>query len=175
MTDEFHARGGLEPAVRVDGINLVLGPPHHGWVKVSLRLGDFQLICGASTVLNDPLTELLDLALFARDGHSGFRRACLWLEPEGYAVDVRLLSESHALLTVRYDDTFVPPMAGSEMKVAFHCIIERSTLLHGICDGISAVLVAPGALQSATDQSLFERLRAAYERMASSPLTEPSK
>jgi hypothetical protein len=168
MTDEWGELEGAGPTVRVNGLELVLSPPRHGWVDVSLRLGDFELICSASTVLNDPLAELLDLASFARDGHSGFRRACFWLEPEGYAVDLKSLNASDVMLTILHDKTFVPPMANRQMKQVYRCVLARVAASQALRGAIGSVLATPSAMQDSRDELVVERLRAAYAELKTS-------
>jgi hypothetical protein len=146
----------------VDRIDFMLSPPRHGWIRVSVRLGEFELKCSASTVLNDPLAELLDAVCFVNEGRTGFRRVCLWLEPEGYALDLQCLNESLAMLTVLHDDAFVPPMAASPMKRLFRCRATRVGIVRGLHDSIARVLLETVVDGSEGDRKQFERFRQAY-------------
>jgi hypothetical protein len=149
----------------VDEIDLVLNPPRHGWIAVSLRLGEFELKCSASTVLNDPLAELLDAVCFMTEGRSGSRRVCLWLEPKGYALDLQCLSESLAMVTVLHDDAFVPPMAASPMKRLFRCTATRAAIVRGLHESIEQVLRGTVVDGSQGDRKLFEGFRKAYAEL----------
>jgi hypothetical protein len=91
-------------------------------------------------VLNDPLEELADFVPFVRDGQSGFRRACFWTEPEGYALDVQPMQAPDVMITIRQDDLFVPPMAGDEMKSVFRCIVPRRCVYEALAGALSSLL-----------------------------------
>lgn len=150
------------PVVAVERVELSLTKPLHGWVKVALHLGDFELVCAASTVMNDPLEELGDFALFVFDGHSGFRRACLWTEPAGYAVDVRPMQEHLVMITVWHDDMFVPPMVGYEMKCLYRCIVPRRCVLESFVGALTRLLEVPSQSlgePSQSDRAVMQNLR----------------
>lgn len=56
----------------------------HGWLYMELWLGEQKLEWMASDVLNDPVRELAELALFIASGDAGARSVNFWLEPQGY-------------------------------------------------------------------------------------------
>jgi len=99
-------------------IDLALQPPRHGWLPLRLELGSFVVECVASNVLNDPLDELIEAVAFCKAPLVGHHRICLWLEPEGYAVDiVPSASSDHCIIRVSFDASFVPPMLRRELDI----------------------------------------------------------
>lgn len=78
-----------------------LGPPHAGWLPVSLGGDGWQESLEASGVLGDPLRECLELARFALTSSSGIGRAQLWLEPDSYLLEV-IPSEGSVEVRVRW-------------------------------------------------------------------------
>lgn len=135
-----------EPWVCVEHVELALGAPVHGWVPINMRLGDFELACSASLVLNDPLEELADFALFVRDGCSGVRRVCFWTEPEGYALDVRPMKSPDVGISLWHDPDFVPPMTGHAMKSVFRCVAPRRSVYEALAGALSSLLEAQSKL-----------------------------
>lgn len=120
----------------VRAIELRLGAPRHGWLPLTLVLGDYELALDASNVLNDPFVEMVDIAVFISEGGtSGFRRACFWLEPQGYALDVVARPQQRVIITTRFDDNFVPPMAGHEMRIEHSCMAQGPTLYRAVLLG----------------------------------------
>lgn len=67
---------------------LDLTNPRAGWVDVALAIGDDSFGFAASDVLNDPIRELADLALFLATGEHGRIAATFWLEPAGYELAI---------------------------------------------------------------------------------------
>ena len=60
--------------------------PRHGWIDVDFVLGDRRFELTASHVLNDPVTELAELALFVARSDPGQADVTFWLEPAGYGL-----------------------------------------------------------------------------------------
>lgn len=58
--------------------------PRAGWLDVTLARGDRRDQFAASAVLNDPVAELVELALFITRGERGEIAARFWLEPDWY-------------------------------------------------------------------------------------------
>lgn len=104
----------------IEHVNLSLRPPKHGWLPVRLELDAFVIDCSASNVLNDPLAELVDAVAFCSTPVVGRYRVCLWLEPQGYAIDILPgTSWDRCIFRVYFDGTFVPPMPWSKMDLIF--------------------------------------------------------
>jgi hypothetical protein len=104
----------------IERISLALGTPEHGWLPFRLQLNDFVLEDKASNVLTAPLTDLIEAVAFCHPPLVGSHRFCLWLEPEGYAVDlVAGASPDRCIVRVSFDKNFVPPMRGFPMEVVF--------------------------------------------------------
>jgi len=114
-----------------------------------IRMGDFTLDVTASGVYNDPLEELIDLGLFALSNGSGFRRVSIWLEPEGYAIDVFASGADMTLLRVSWSDTFTPPMTTRPLTARYECAIPHNTLANGVFRGLSNFFdsVPPSTIQ----------------------------
>lgn len=125
---------GVIPFAR--SVEIVLRPPEHGWLDFVIALDDDRLEIGASWVLNDPLDELIELGTFVARGSSGARRVCLWLEPQGYALDVTNLNETIAGFHLRYDRNFVPPMLGEPMRTEIRRNVDRAALATAIRRGV---------------------------------------
>ena len=62
---------------------LELANPRAGWLDVTVALGP-RIAFSASHVLNDPLRELAELALFIASRDRGRCAVRFWLEPEGH-------------------------------------------------------------------------------------------
>jgi hypothetical protein len=63
---------------------LELANPRHGWLDVVVVLGERRNELVASSVLNDPVRELAELALFVMRGEHGDIAVRFWREPEWY-------------------------------------------------------------------------------------------
>jgi hypothetical protein len=63
---------------------LDLGNPRSGWLDVTIVHRDRSDQFAASSVLNDPVAELVELALFIVRGERGEIAVRFWLEPEWY-------------------------------------------------------------------------------------------
>lgn len=101
----------------IEHISLTLQPPKHGWLPLRLQLNDFVIDDSVSNVLNDPLGDLIGAVELCLAPAGARHRACLWLEPDGYAVDLTPgTSADRCLVRVSYDDNFVPPMWGCDLK-----------------------------------------------------------
>lgn len=106
----------------IEHIGLTLQLPEHGWLPVRLQLNAFVIGCSASHVLNDPLDEFLGAVESCQTPTGPGHRTCLWLEPDGYAIDLLPgSSPDRRIVRVSYDRDFVPPMWYSykPMKVVF--------------------------------------------------------
>jgi len=104
----------------IEYIRLTFQTPKHGWLPVKLELGKLVIDDAASNVLNDPIDEFLDALAFCNAPTSAGHRICLWLEPAGFAIDlVESSTPERCILRVFYDDSFVPPMRRTRMKVKF--------------------------------------------------------
>ncbi len=134
------------PVARVSEVYLDLGATSHGWLPFVLRFADYAIEDAASFVLNNPVDELIDLLQFLGAVASGFSRTCLWLEPAGYALDVAHRSAEDCGVTVRYDDSFMPPMAGHAMSTVHRCIVPTGELrraLHQALESLFARAIDP--------------------------------
>ncbi|HXU01183.1 MAG TPA: hypothetical protein VN903_09330 [Polyangia bacterium] len=122
---------------RVASIEFSLSSPaRHGWVEFRLVLGDEVFRLPASNVLNDPISELIDWVEFLLDPRSGFRRVCVWLEPEGYAFDLQPMRPSEFMVSVWWDGSFVPPMAGHRMDQRQRFLVNGDSLLRALSSGL---------------------------------------
>lgn len=65
-------------------LSLTIHGARHGWLELELVLAEQRVSFAASDVLNDPVRELADLALFIARRGVGSARASFWLEPAGY-------------------------------------------------------------------------------------------
>ncbi len=72
-----------------------IGKPKHGWLPIEVRLPNFELIFGASDVLNDPLQELLDGMIDLNSGRSA--KIVFWLEPSAYFFRFERLDAKYTL------------------------------------------------------------------------------
>lgn len=109
------------------------GIPRHGWLPVELNFGAFSIKCSVSNILNDPLEEFLNLIENYFSKKSLTCRVCLWLEPQGYALDfTSSKSANRVKIQVSYDDSFIPPMKYSSLDLKFEIEIEVNNLLESI-------------------------------------------
>jgi hypothetical protein len=86
----------------VDSLRVAFGKPEHGWLPVSIRLGEKLLEFDASDVPVNPVDELVEALLAVTDGHP---KTVWWhLEPLGYycyftpqskEVQLRITFEGH--------------------------------------------------------------------------------
>lgn len=113
----------------VTHVCLVLRPPKHGWLPLRLELDEFVLEKKASETLNSPVKSLLDLFEFTLAPTPQGPRVCVWLEPDGYAIDVSSAAEGDRCeLRISYDRTFIPPVGGPDMTAIFEGELETATL-----------------------------------------------
>lgn len=61
---------------------LQIGRPHFGWLPLAITIGDETFKDEASGVLNDPLTEIADVAVAMGRDAGLSERVSIWLEPE---------------------------------------------------------------------------------------------
>jgi hypothetical protein len=116
----------------IEDPRIELGEPRHGWLPITVKLGEYELSERASHVLNDPVEELIDWGAFVRDGVSGFRRVCLWLEPAAYALDVRPANEGSVYVNVWFHQATSPPMMGNGLEPVFQAIVSRQSLYNQV-------------------------------------------
>lgn len=126
-----------ERVPHIDSLKITLDTPRHGWLPVGIKLGNYQLLANASNVFNDPISELIELAIFVKKGGSSFRRVCLWLEPAGYAIDVKLSGHQRLLITILFDQDFIPPMNNTHMKEEYCCSVSPKTLYKALSDSLN--------------------------------------
>ncbi len=104
----------------IERISLALGTPEHGWLPLRLQLNDFVLEEQISNVLNGPLSELIEAVAFCQPPLVGSHRVCLWLEPEGYALDfIAGAAPDRCIVRVSFDKDFFPPMQEGLTEVFF--------------------------------------------------------
>jgi hypothetical protein len=116
-----------------------VGREGRGWLPVTLVLGDYEFVVLASNVLNDPYLELVEFTASLAEVPSStpFPRVCFWLEPDGYALDARQSADDRVVLSIMYDEAFVPPMAHYEMKTEHTCVLERGLLHRALLVGVT--------------------------------------
>lgn len=130
----------------VDHARLLLSPPKHGWMPIRLELDEFVIEDAASNVLNDPLAALIEMFRFSVTPMSTGERVCLWLEPDGYAIDVlRTSVGTRSVLNVYYDRDFVPPMQKHQMARRFECELDTEVLCAALFAGLSGLIMGPQA------------------------------
>jgi hypothetical protein len=130
---------------KVASVQFSLSPARHGGLEIRLVLGDEVFHLQASSVLNDPISEFIDWMEFLLEPRSGFRRVCVCLEPEGYAFDLQPMRLPEFMVSVWWDDSFVPPMAGYEMKPRPRFLVNGDLLLEALSSGLRAWLADPGS------------------------------
>ena len=119
MQDTTHLPEAARMRLRLTG-------PRHGWLTVELELGTFVLHVSASLVLNNPLRELFDMLTCHRLSSGTFRRACLWAEPKGYAVDVQTLDDQRFMA----------------MTLQHRCLVKRKLFSQELLDGLAKWLAS---------------------------------
>ena len=105
-----------------------------------MTIGGFDALFRASNVLNDPIEELLDMAIFTMAGQSGMRRACLWMEPEGYAVEARPINAAKVGVRVYYDESMVPPGLSPDSTEIYGGAQPRIALATALYKGLADLL-----------------------------------
>ena len=121
-------------------LQVELRDPGVGGLGFRLVLDEFELNERASGVSNDPLEELIDMGLFLARGGSGMRRVCIWLEPEGFAVDAWNLGNELAQVLVSKDGSFVPPMSAYGLEEVSRHLVERTSLAQCIEEEVGRLL-----------------------------------
>lgn len=133
-----------------DPFRLEIGRPAHGWLPFRLELASVVIDDAASNVLNDPVDKLLDLLAYSLRPSGTEPRACFWLEPAGYALDVCAVVGSAERFVVRlfFDDSFVPPMRGRTMQLRAEAELAGSVISAAVRAGLATLLAGPdrGAL-----------------------------
>ena len=132
----------IEQVPHIESLEISLGTPHHGWLPVRIVLGDYQLFADASNVLNDPISELIELTMFVKKMSSSFRRVCFWLEPAGYAIDVKHTGPQRILITILSDKDFFPPMNNAHMKEEYCCSVSQYTLYKALIESLNQWLLS---------------------------------
>lgn len=127
----------------------------HGWLPVSLTIGGFDAQVRASITLNDPVEELLDMAIFAITGRSGMRRFCLWMEPEGLAFDVWPVCEMTVGVRVYHDESMVPPGLSRSAIEIHQGAAPRRALAGAVYAGLSTLLEWRGMTAGAESDLLW--------------------
>jgi len=126
---------------RIEQLELTLKPPRHGWLPFRLSLDDIVIEDAASNVLNDPLSSLFDLAEHVAGASKSPARACLWLEPSGYALDSEPASQPGVhVLRLFYHHDFLPPMSGRSMTLRHEVSIESSRASRALIRGLADLL-----------------------------------
>jgi hypothetical protein len=105
-----------------------------------MRIGRFVAQFEASDVLNDPIEELLDLAIFSIAGRSGMRRVCFWMEPEGFAVEIWPTHAVTVGVRVYYDESMVPPGLSPDTARIHQCAVQRRALATALYEPLSDLL-----------------------------------
>jgi hypothetical protein len=113
---------------KADVFQLDLGQPTHGWWPIQIHLCDYRLSVPASNVLNDPISELIDLADFATFPRSGLRRVCLWEEPSGYVLDGWHLGPSRMAIAIYLASDLVPPMTTLSATSVYQCVVPPKVI-----------------------------------------------
>jgi len=135
----------------VSHIKLNVDIPKHGWLPVRLELDDYAIECNASYILNDPVSELLDLLENVLASNFDGSRVCLWLEPPGYAIDVfATLDPDRCSLRILYGESVNPPMESGRMELCFECNCELTLLKRTLLEALT------GLLQEANDNAMAE-------------------
>lgn len=164
------------PAPRIE-----FGSWSRGWLSVSMSIGGFDADFPASEVLNDPIEELLDMAIFAVTGRSGLRRVCFWLEPKGYTVEIRPFSAEAVGVRVYYDEDMLPPGLSPDAIEIHRGSEPRKALAAALYEGLADLLewrgvtagVESDRLWKASDPSNSYRAKLVeLERLLASPLPE---
>jgi hypothetical protein len=132
----------IEQVPHIDSLEIALDTPQHGWLPVRMVFGDYQLLMDASNVLNDPIAELIELTMFVKKESSSFRRVCLWLEPSGYAIDVKHSGPQRLLITILFDKEFIPPMNNTHMKEEYCCSVYQNTLYKSLIESLNLWLTS---------------------------------
>ena len=114
-------------------------------------------------------SRIFDLLKCQELADTTFRRVCLWLEPEGYAVDVTALSDELFMITVRFDKSFVPPMAGHSMMKRYRCLVKRDVFSRAVARGLAEWFA------TATDIELSDTERALYGSMLGEASGSPAE
>jgi hypothetical protein len=125
---------------RVPAPRIAFGWWSAGWLPVSITIGDFDAHFDASNVLNDPIEELLDMAIFAMSGRSGTRRVDLWMEPEGWAVEIWPIDAATVGFAVHYDESMFPPELSSEAIIVYRGGQRRRALATALYEGLADLL-----------------------------------
>ncbi len=124
-------------------ISLSLGLPHHGWLPISFSAGGFAWEWHASGVLNDPVWEFLGLLLALGQRSRLDKRICVWLEPDGYALDFatqRPRQTTPVKLDIGYSDSFVPPMRHNEVEPLGSVELDADALYREFMSSLSSFL-----------------------------------
>jgi hypothetical protein len=110
--------------------HLFLGRPHNGWLPVDVRVDDYATQIVASNVLNDPVAELIDVAIAVAGEGAVNATVRLWLEPRWAAL------------------RFACAPASSIVAVEIHDVDRRTTLASTEVDrkGLAVDIVAALAL-----------------------------
>jgi hypothetical protein len=109
-------------------------------MQVRLELDEFVLDVAASNVLNDPIDELVTIVRDAHRTPKPHVRACLWLEPAGYAIDVSEVTRDTSLIRIGTHDSSVPPMNGAVLRTSFEGEVRTSRLRSAITSGLLELL-----------------------------------
>lgn len=80
----------------MDGFDITIGTPRHGWLPVELSIAGATYEFAASYVLHDPMSELATACLHLLNG-TDIETVRFWLEPEWYVLDLIPCSTSTML------------------------------------------------------------------------------
>jgi hypothetical protein len=100
----------------------------HGWLYMELRLQAQQFELMASDVLNDPVQELAELALFITSAEAGTRVVNFWLEPQGYELCATANRELE--LKMSYSDEAYPGLRKPSLVAV--AVVDRTAVAREI-------------------------------------------
>ena len=87
---------------QLDKIQIAFRAPSNGWLPVELRIGDDRFEFAASSVLNDPVTEIANAGVQLLTGSSSLTTSW-WLEPSWHTLSLNTEpNDSEVKITFSY-------------------------------------------------------------------------
>jgi hypothetical protein len=113
---------------------LALGPHEHGWLPLTLATGLYSLDIHVSGVLNDPVEELLEAALGCLSPRID-TIVMLWLEPDGYTLEVDPYARS-VRLRFSYARELCAPVVPPDAQTEHECVVDSRSWASAIANGM---------------------------------------
>ncbi len=126
-------------------VSIELQPPRNGWLPFALQLDEYRLEEAGSSILNDPLRELVEAGSFLARGEIGTRRVFIWVEPAGYAIDLDSLDGVLCRVSVGTRAELYPFGRSRTLRTEVERTVDSWSLARAIREAVDELFAAVGS------------------------------